>query len=903
MSKAGPLLAMLVALLLAVPLAAQQIPYEKYRLDNGLTVILHRETSLPIATVNIWYRVGAKDEPPRRSGFAHLFEHLMFMGTQRVPGNEFDIIMERGGGSNNASTSFDRTNYFSEGPSTLLPTLLWLDADRLEDVARTMTQEKLDRQRDIVRNEIRENVENTPYGRADEDIFRIMYPQGHPYHNAVYGTHEDLEAATVWDVKDFFATYYTPGNASLVVAGDFDPAAVKPLIQSLFGTLPAGAPVQHRSAPPVRLTRAVRTTMIDRVQLPLIRMTWHSPAYYAPGDAEMDLVAAVLSSGKASRLYNRLVMVDQLAAELVAHQDSAGLGSLFQIDIFAKPGADLDAIERAADEELQKLLADGPASSELDERKAQVELAKLAELQRLGRVADKLNEYEFYFGEPDSFKRDLDRYRNATPESVLHWSREVLRMDGRSIIRVLPEEPERESGPRDRRPAIAAPAAFSPQKPEVLSLSNGVRVLLWTRRELPLVSTTVVLAPGGPLAAPERAGLPSLMTDMLDEGTGDLDAIAFSRALQALGASMGANVEQEGAAIGLTSLARTFPDAATLFARAIRNPRLAEPDWARVKSLHLDMLSQQDEEPAVVAARVGLLALFGPDHPYGRPVQGTIETVSALSLDQVREAHARLIQPEFATILVSGDISRAQAEEVLEGAFGTWKAPAAANATVHSAAPARGSEGMRLYLVDRPGAVQTVIRIMAPAPAYGHEHRVQYTLLNTLLGGTFTSRLNQNLREDHGYTYGAASRFAMGRSTGYFVASTSVRTDVTGESITEMLRELERMRSGDVSEEEAGKARESLRTDTIQGLAGLGGLLNTAAARIINGVPFDSVAEDLSTMETIEGSSLNALAREALRTSEGVMVLVGDKSAIENELRELGLPAPVVVSPTGAPSE
>src|SRR5262245_8057779 len=302
-----PLAALLfLTLWFAESASAQHPAYEKYRLDNGMTVILHVDHRLPIVTINTWYRVGSKDEPRGRSGFAHLFEHLMFMGTQRVPGNDFDVLMENGGGSNNASTSEDRTNYFSQGPASLLPTLLWLDADRLEDLGRTMTQEKLDRQRDIVRNEIRQNVENTPYGRAGELVFRIMFPVGHPYHEAVYGTHQDLEAATIADVKDFFATFYVANNATLVVAGDFDRAQIKPLIAQLFGTLPRGGEVTRRPVPDVGLDRVVRTTVLDRVQLPLVKLTWHSPVAYADGDAELHLLAAILSRGKTSRLYKRL---------------------------------------------------------------------------------------------------------------------------------------------------------------------------------------------------------------------------------------------------------------------------------------------------------------------------------------------------------------------------------------------------------------------------------------------------------------------------------------------------------------------------------------------------------------------------------------------------------------------
>ncbi|MCA9253081.1 MAG: insulinase family protein, partial [Phycisphaerales bacterium] len=357
--------ACLVLALTALPARAQNVAYEKYVLDNGMTVILHEDHSLPAACINLWYRVGSKDEAVGRSGFAHLFEHLMFMGTRRVPDGDFDTLMESGGGWNNATTSEDRTNYFSMGPAELLPTLLWLDADRLEDLGKEMTLEKLDKQRAVVRNERRQSVENVPYGKANHAIYQIMFPEGHPYHGTVIGSHEDLESATVDDVKNFFATYYVPSNASLVVAGDFDPNEIKPLVNRLFGTLPRGSEVIHAEAKPVQMKASKTLTYTDNVQNARTHLVYHSPARFQPGDAEMDLAAEILASGISSRLYQELIYKNDLATDVSAYQASSLLGSLFFIEATAKPGVELQAIEDVIDQTVATFLKDGPTNDEL----------------------------------------------------------------------------------------------------------------------------------------------------------------------------------------------------------------------------------------------------------------------------------------------------------------------------------------------------------------------------------------------------------------------------------------------------------------------------------------------------------------------------------------------------------
>ncbi|MFT3685037.1 MAG: pitrilysin family protein [Phycisphaerales bacterium] len=449
------------------------IPCESYTLPNGMRVTLMEDHTLPRASINIWYRVGARNEPPGRSGFAHLFEHLMFMGTKRVPGGDFDNLMEGGGGSNNASTSLDRTNYFSSGPSSLLPTLLWLDADRLEDMGLMMSKEKLDKQRDVVRNELRQSVENAPYARAYEASYQLMYPVGHPYHNGVIGTHADLESAQVDDVKNFFASYYTPGNGSLIVAGDFDARTIKPLVEKLFGSIPVGNTAPQTKPPMPKLDRVLRTTHLDKVQLPSVSFAFHSPGQFAEGDAELELLGQVLGDGNSSRLYQRLVVKEGLAAEVSAGQDSAALSSIFRVTVMTKPDADLAQVEKIIAEEITKLIAEGPTAAELDQRKTQIEVAKLTRLQSIEAKADALNEYLYYFGfnagnkdfnPADGLKRDLDRYRNATAESCKAWAKKTLTLDACLIGQVLPEEPQRAESPRDIRPIDAPTGAFVPPR-------------------------------------------------------------------------------------------------------------------------------------------------------------------------------------------------------------------------------------------------------------------------------------------------------------------------------------------------------------------------------------------------------------------------------------------------------
>ena len=902
-----PALSISLAFLTALA-SGQDVPVEKYVLPNGMKVILHEDKSLPVATINIWYSVGAQDEPKGRSGFAHLFEHLMFMGTKRVPGNQFDILMETGGGANNANTDLHRTDYFSWGPSALLPTLLWLDADRLEDMGLNMNQEKLDKQRDVVRNELRQSVENAPYGKAEELLWPMLFPEGHPYHTGVIGTHEDLEAANVSNVKDFFANFYVPNNASLVVAGDFDKNSIKPLIQNLFGTLPRGMEIPRKYTRPTepiphKLTTVKRATAIDKVQLPRVQYTYLSPIAYGPGDAEMRLAGMVLADGKSSRLYKRLIIDEKLAAEVSASQGSFPLASMFQVSVLAKPDADLDKVEKIIDEELMRLVKDGPTADELDRNKASMEAGMLAQIQSIDRKATLLNEYEAAWGEPNSFKRDLDRYRNATPDAVKQWSATVLTPGARVITRVLPEVPQRAESPRDARPHDATSTPFSVPTPATFALPNGLNVMLWTRKDLPLVSMHLMSNTSTSLDLQGKEGQHYLAAEMLGEGAGDLDSLAFENAMQQIGGSFGAAAGEESFAAHLSILKRNLDKGIKLFADALTRPRMDATDFARVKDLHLEDLRQADENPGAVAGKIGNLMLFGHKNPYAVSAAGTVETVSTLTLDDAKAGAAELLRPDAVTLLIAGDVTEAELKPLLAASLGNWKSAAKApSITDDYSIPQH--DGMRLVIVDRPGATQTTVRFQAPGFKFDNNRRVEMELLNTILGGSFTSRLNQNLREDHGYTYGARSRFSMARGGGSFTASAQVQTAVTGASIKEFFNEFGRLAKGDISDAEVVKARETIRNETVKGFSTLEGMLASAELRLENKVALTTVASDLEHAAAVNASDLNTLGAEIVKSLDhGVLVLVGDKAAIMQQIGELKLPAPTFVDADGNPAK
>ncbi len=449
-----------LALLTARPpdrLTAQtlRVPYETFTLPNGLQVLLHEDHSVPVVAVNIWYHVGSGDERVGRTGFAHLFEHIMFMGSQHVPTGEFDKLLEAAGGDNNGSTTEDRTNYYEDGPANALPLMLWLDSDRMGFLLPEITADKVDLQRGVVQNERRQSYENRPYGLSEENILKRLYPATHPYNWPVIGSMADLSAATLEDVRNFFRTYYTPNNATLAIAGDIAPREARALVERYFGDIPRGPSVTRPTPPAVLLPADVIATLEDRVQLPRVYNAWHTVKAFAPDDAGLDVLANVLAGGRSSRLYRRLVYELQIASDVVAFQDGSRLDGKFELWTTARPGHALPELQRVVDEEVRKLAETGPTAREVARAQNTFEAQFLSRMERVGSFggkADQLNFYNYFVGTPDYFQRDLDRYLKVTPADVQRIARAYLVGAHRVVISVVPQG----------KPELAVPAGVQP---------------------------------------------------------------------------------------------------------------------------------------------------------------------------------------------------------------------------------------------------------------------------------------------------------------------------------------------------------------------------------------------------------------------------------------------------------
>ncbi|MSR60824.1 MAG: insulinase family protein [Planctomycetes bacterium] len=872
-----------------------------FLLPNGMTVVLLEDHALPKVVIDTWFAVGSKDEASGRSGFAHLFEHLMFMGTARVPGNQFDVLMERGGGSNNASTSADRTNYFSMGPSSLLPTLLWLDAERLDALDDNMNQEKLDRQRDIVRNERRQNTENVPYGKVELLLPEALYPSTHPYHHPVIGSHADLEAAKVEDVVGFFREFYVPANATLVVAGDFDPAEVRPLIERTFGALPSRPLPQHAAAEPVALKDEVRVVDSDQVEFQKLYLAWHSPAQYARGDAELDLLATILAEGPASRLEQRLVLDTRLAQEVDASQQSGELGSVFQIEALAAPGADLEQIKQEILATLDDLQKNGPNAAELERARTRQEARFLRRMESLLARAEALQAYRRFFGVSDGFQRDLERWTHASREDVRDVARAVFG-PGRVDLRILPAL-DVDAAALDQRPNDFPRRSFQPAVPTSFTLANGIPVHFLARPGTGLFSGSLLVAGGESALPAERAGSALLAARWIESGAGGRDKTQFAALVEALGGALGASAARNELGYDVSGLASRLPQTLDLLRDMVLAPNLAETDFAREKTQLLNDIAARDDDPNAVARTVSRALLFGGDDPRGRPLEGTAASVGALERQRVAADVGLLLDPARAAFVFAGDLDRAALQSALEARFGAWETQSKALPAAPAPLTALGPQlTNRIVFVHREHAPQTVIQILRPVPGAEGLARAVRGAVDTAFGGTFTSRLNANLREDKGWTYGARSRVSQEGAQYQLGAGAAVVTAHTGESLREFRQEFARLHAEGLDAAELEKAVESSRTRLVETNETTAGLARSLSELVRNGRALDALASDMTALDQIDLAKANALAKSGLYDWDAcLVVLVGEREAITQQLAAAGFPAPLEVDSLGAP--
>lgn len=897
----------------AAPLEVPQLKFEKYKLQNGLVVILSEDHRLPMVAVNLWYHVGPANELPGRTGFAHLFEHMMFEGSRHVPGNTHFHLLEAAGASDiNGTTDFDRTNYFETLPANQLELALWLESDRMGYLPDKLDQANLSNQQDVVRNERRQSVENQPYGVVEEGIFHLLYPQGHPYYGDVIGSHEDIQSAKLGDVRNFFKLYYAPNNASLAIVGDFQPEHAKELVEKYFGPLKRGEDVPRIAAKTPPITAERRAVIQDNVQLPRVYEAWLTSPIFKPGDAEADLTATVLGGGKSSRLYKELVYEKQIALDVAANQQSLMLGSEFLVQATARPGVKPEELEKVINTELEAFRISGPTEEELKRARNLLESRIIEGLETLGGfggVADRLNSYNHYLGTPDFLSADIARYENASVDSLRAFAQNQLGNKQRVVVYGVPgkqdlgaEVPTPKSEAKDTskmggepvnadaewRKDPPKPGPSSPLHlpvPQEFKLANGLTVLYNERPGLPLVAAALELRSGTGANPADKPGLASFTARMLQQGTTTRSALQIADRAADLGASLGSRASVDSSIVSTQALTRSFPGALELLADVALHPSFPKEEIERVRKERQAELVQEKDDPFSVALRVLRTALYGAHNPYGYPDIGSADSLKEISQEDLLKFWREHYFPNDAALVVTGNIKLDALKPLLEKEFGVWKEGKQAD----TAFGAVQSTDARMILVDRPGAPQTALECFELGAERSTPDYAPLEVMNTELGGLFSSRINMNLREAHGYTYGAGSSFAYHRHRGPFVAYSAVRTDVTAPATTEIFNELKRMRDTQMTQEEMKLSKDSI-TRSMPGRFERGtDAAGTFAELFIYGLPLDYFSKLPQEVDAVTPEQAQAMAKKYLHPEKIVVLAVGDRSKIEDEMKKLNL--------------
>ena len=896
------------------------IPFTTFRLDNGLEVILHEDHRLPLVAVSVWYHVGPAQETAGRTGFAHLFEHLMFEGSRHVPGNSHIQFLERAGASDiNGTTDFDRTAYYETLPANQLELALWLESDRMGYLLDGIDATKLANQRDVVRNERRQTTEGEPFGLVEEALYQQLFPAGHPYHANIIGSHADIESAGLAEVRTFARTYYTPTNASLTIAGDIDPPAVRRLVERYFGSIPRGPAL---SAPPVvtpPISAERRKTVTDRVPFPRVYMGWITSPVFQPGDAEADLLAQVLGGGRSSRLYKLLVRDRQLAQDVTARVQNLQFGSVFTIEATARRGVTAAALEQAIDAELDRLRRGGVKEPELERARTTIHTDTVARLERLGGIAEDLNRYNQFRHDPGYLAADLARYDAVTAEDLARVVRDQLPNTARVVVEGIPGERVVADVPRravreERGEAAggtmadeafrATPPQAPPLPPVALpapvrfTLGNGLTVLVAEQHTLPIVNATLVVAAGTGANPAARPGLAALTAALLEEGTTTRsgDELADSAAL--LGTELRAHTGRDSARFSFEVLASRTDACLALLADVVRHPRFAEHDLRRVRGRRDAELRQAATDPATASRHVLLRALYGTAHPYGYPDGGTRAALARLETADVRRLWAERYAPGTAALVLTGDIGVEAARALAERYFGDWTSTVtAAGSAPAVAAPAAPG----FYLIDRPGAPQSALTIGGLGPARATADYVPLEITNNVLGGLFSSRLNLDLRERHGYTYGALSSFRYAQSRGYFSVETLVRTDATAAALALALEDVDGMRRAPPSATELTLARGAF-AESLAALFESSASTSEALTDLyVYGLPPDYYATLAASAAGVGIGDVARMAERYLRLADRTVVVAGDRRRIAAGLARLGLGRPILVDDDGTP--
>lgn len=865
--------------------------FSRTTLANGLDVIIRRQEGPPLVAVNLWYHVGSKNEERTQRGYTHLFEHLMFEGSLHYPGDFFKHLQPLGANIN-GSTSSDRTNYFVDLPTPHAELALAMESDRMANLLGALDEHKLSIQKGVVTNEYRQNYSNRPYGMAGSLIAEALYPPQHPYSWLTIGNMEDVARASMDDVVAFFRRFYVPSNASLALVGDIDEDRGLALAETYFGGIAGGTPALRPFAEPARLAGDRSIVLRDRVELERVYVTWPTVPHFHPDDAALMLLGDILGRGRASRLYRRLVVDEQVAQDISAHQSGRELAGSFGVVVTLRPGQSIARARELVDAELTAIAA-GEATGEELVRVQNMRAAgfyfALEHIGGFGGVADRLNAYNVFRGDPALIATDLKRFLDIALDEVGEAARRYLAGRPRVILSVV-------GGKADGRgPAASLDRANPPRSgdvdrftvpmPQVLQLGNGMPLWVFPRPELPTVAGSIVIPGGGSLHPPGQGGLAQLTVDMLDEGTANRSAAQLALEVEAMGASVSANCGWDGIYIGFRCLSSDLAHTLDIAADILLNPSFPYSEWRRVHGQTLAALRSERDSADSRAYRALLRQLYGSDHPYHLPLAGTEDTVSRLSVNDLRSFHASGLLGRRMSVVVAGDVDPSTLAAELDRRLSGWNPP---NSEVPRLAEPGHLDHPLILLLDRPGAPQAVLRA-------GHRgiHRLdpafdQVVLFNQVLGGQFTSRLNEKLREERGFTYGVRSQFECRRSAGPFSIGTSVQSDRLAEAIEDIRAEVRDIVSTrPPTAEELDKARRSLIEGQPRYLETPSALVSRFGSLLVHGLPPEHEAGFADRLARIDRNAVLETAQARVHPDALVIVVVADAAQVRSGLESL----------------
>jgi zinc protease len=879
------------------PLPIPDIAYSKFVLANGLTLLVHEDHKAPIVAVNIWYHVGSKNEPQGRTGFAHLFEHLMFGGKNGNQKGWFEKMEALGATDLNGTTYYDRTNFFETVPVGALDTALYLEANRMGHLLDDFNEAILTTQRGVVQNEKRQG-ENEPYAVSDELITKSVWPASHPYSHTVIGEMTDLEAAKVADVKDWFSKYYGPTNAVIAISGDITAAEAKAKVEQYFGAIPPGPPVPRQKAWIAKRTGSQRATAEDHVTLAKFYKVWNIPGYGAADADHLNLLSDILTTDKDSRLYRRLVYRDKIATEVNSYVDAREVGGLFQIEITAKPGVSLDRIEAACNEEMARLLKDGPTAEEVERARTRNLSNAIRQLERVGGfggTSDILAESEAYTGSPDAWKARLEHIRTATPAQLLTAGRHWL-TDGDFTLHITPFGNYAASGKPAAVPDTRATESKGLGKLERAKLANGLNVVVVERHATPTVSMSLILDAGFASDQAIKPGTATLAAAVLHDGTANLDALALAERTGLLGVRLGSSVGNDFTDVRMSVLNTRLDPALDLFADVVLHPAYRAEDVAREKALAVAEIQRAKDSPVDAAVRILPSLIYGGGHAYGQ--LRTEASVAALTPDDLKRYHAAWFQPQGATLVVVGDTSLKQVLPKIEARFGAWK-PVAHPAK--NIGPVPSPAQPVVYLLDKPDAGQSVLLATETAPSRVNPDDIAIRTVNTVLGGAFTSRLNMNLREDKHWSYGAFSFLDDAKGPSAFIAYASVQADKTVEAFNEMQKEFaDIIAARPVTPDELVLAKGNL-SRSLPGQWETNAAVAGSVAEIVGyGLPDDYYDSYSARIGAVTGADAARAAKAMVRPGAMVWLIVGDRIKVEPALKAKGV-TPVLIDGDGKP--